>query len=84
MTAGPRRSLIVDVLERDSHDFGCAVDRHMAEELQSEAGARSSRWSFLHPFWKIARGPNALSSRCVCQVPACIGPEMNSQNGAKS
>jgi len=38
MTAGPRRSLIVDVLERDGHDLGGAIDRHMAEELQPKAG----------------------------------------------
>jgi len=30
--------VVVDVLERDGHDLGDAVDRHVAEELQPEAG----------------------------------------------
>src|SRR3979490_2076963 len=34
---GRPQSVIVDVLERDGHDLGGAIDRHMAEELQPEA-----------------------------------------------
>ena len=30
--------VIANVLERDGHDLARSVDRHMAEELQPEAG----------------------------------------------
>src|SRR5262249_23793435 len=30
--------VVADVLERDGHDLARSVDRHMAEELQPEAG----------------------------------------------
>jgi hypothetical protein len=47
-------------------------------------GARFSPCSALQPFWNIALGPNVLSSAAGAQVPACSGPETNSQNGSKS
>src|SRR5258708_34462361 len=38
----PRRpqALVLDVLERDGHHLGRAVDLHLAEELQPEAGRK--------------------------------------------
>src|SRR6478735_4836514 len=78
------QSRVVDVLEGHRHDFGLAVDIDAAEELQPETGAEILACSALQPFWNIALGPNVLSSSPGAQVPACSGPETNSQNGSKS
>src|SRR4051794_37357517 len=47
-------------------------------------GARFSPCSALQPFAYSKVGPNVLSSWPGPQVPACSGPETNSQNGSKS
>ena len=74
---------VVDVLQRHGHHFGLAVDVDTAEKLQAETG-REILALALQPFWNIAFGPNVLSSGAGAQVPACSGPETNSQNGSKS
>src|SRR5499427_3137199 len=76
--------VVGDILERDGHDLACPVDRHMAEELQPEAGREVVALRAAAPLLNTARRPKVLSSVCGRQVPAWSGPEMNSQNGSKS
>ena len=44
-------------------------------------GGRLSPWVLA--FWNTVRGPNVLSSGLGVHVPACKGPDTNSQNGSK-
>ena len=61
-----------------------AVDSDVAEELQAEAGREILALLRAAAFLKHRRGPNVLSSWPGPQVPACSGPDTNSQNGSKS
>ena len=71
--------MVVDVLERDGHDLGGTIDRHVTEELQPEAGRQVVALTVAASLLE-----NGLWAERGCQVPAWIGPEMNSQNGSKS
>ena len=79
----PQRA-ILDVLERDRQVSGCAVDRHVAEELQPVARGEVVALFLARSFLEYDLRPERAVERDRVQVPAWIGPETNSQNGAKS